>query len=500
MTRAIATPQSLFDRVPETTASAEPVPTPSIITGAAIVRQEANLLRFPFFALGRKGLRNHKGLLIRGQSRLDSQAYDFEYRITCNSDDLYPGQLARKVHMGLLTILQQRQSLPYANPIEFTWRQLMETIGVTASGRTQQQLKQAIRSIEGTRIRSKFALKNAHGKHLKGRERGYGLYSEYVFFDELMPDDQTVANKNFVWLADWYLANINSLYCSPLDHALWRQLDEASPIASRMYEFFTFNFAGDWQSLTIDYDKLSRFLPVAPEKYLSQIKKQLDKSLRYVTEAGVLSDAQWKLGKHAQPQLVVTRGRLLSKRGPRDRTTAPADDLEATRVETLYRQARPEDELVCQFYALWDGSDQYQPTPTDRARATQVIATYGQARAEQLLPAVVELVRQHFSQAKTFGATSRYWADAAHQLDRTQRVAERRKQEFLEEQLGAQRHRQEQAKTAHLEQQWDALSRAEQQSIRQHVLQSHPASMRLEKFDRILHRFCLKELANRRPK
>ena len=65
-----------------------------------------------------------------------------------------------------------------------------------------EQMKLAIRSIEGTRIRSKFALKNAEGNHLKSRERGYGLYSEYVFFDELMPDNETVASRNFVWLAD----------------------------------------------------------------------------------------------------------------------------------------------------------------------------------------------------------------------------------------------------------------------------------------------------------
>jgi hypothetical protein len=244
------------------------------LTSATIVRQEANLLRFPFFALGRKGLRNHKGLLIRGQSKLDSQSYDFEYWITCNSNDLYPGQLARKVHMGLLCLMQQKQAFPFANPIEFTWRELMQTIGIQPGGRTIDQMKLAIRSIEGTRIRSKFALKNSEGKHLKSRERGYGLYSEYVFFDELLPDNETVAGKNFVWLADWYIANINSLYCAPLDHGFWKQLEAKSPIASRLYEFFTFNFAGDWQTLTIDYDKLAKFLPVATKSHLSQIEQQ----------------------------------------------------------------------------------------------------------------------------------------------------------------------------------------------------------------------------------
>lgn len=275
------------DQLPDARSTAK---LQSPLVSAAIVRQEANLLRFPFFALGRKGLRNRKGLLVRGQSKLDDKTYDFEYRITCNSDDLYPGQLSRKVHMGLLRIMQLKQSFPFANPIQFTWRELMETIGVTACGPNLLSIKQAIRSTEGTRIRSKFALKNAHGKHLKGRERGYGLYSEYVFFDELMPDEKTIADKNFVWLADWYLANINSLYCSPLDHGLWLTLDDESPIASRMYEFFTFNFAGDWKTLTIDYEKLHRFLPVAPKKHLSQIEQQLGKALYQLVDAGILAE------------------------------------------------------------------------------------------------------------------------------------------------------------------------------------------------------------------
>lgn len=72
--------------------------------------------------------------------------------------------------MGLLRIMQLKQPYPYANPIEFTWRELMEVMGLSAGGGNLHHLKEAIRSIEGTRIRSKFALKNANGQHLKSRE------------------------------------------------------------------------------------------------------------------------------------------------------------------------------------------------------------------------------------------------------------------------------------------------------------------------------------------
>jgi hypothetical protein len=468
------------------------------LTSASIVRQEANLLRFPFFALGTRGLRNHKGLLIRGRSKIEHESYDFEYWITCNSNDLYPGQLARKVHMGLLCLMQQKQAFPFANPVEFTWRELMQTIGIQPGGRTVEQMKLAIRSIEGTRIRSKYALKNSEGKHLKSRERGYGLYSEYVFFDELMPDNETVASKNFVWFADWYIANINSLYCAPIDHRLWNRLEKKSPIASRLYEFFTFNFAGDWQTLTIDYDKLAKFLPVAPKPHLSQIEQQFAIPLSLTKQAGILAQATWQRGKRGQVQLTVRRGKMLSGRGAVAQSVAAIGEIESTEIRELYRRPHPEDELVCQFHALWDNDDNYTPTATERSLAREVVTKHG-IQTEKLLPCVVEIMRTHFPKAKSFGATRRYWIDAAKAAQHEQTVADSRKKQFIEHEVEEAKAEQGKTDLKRWQTVWDGLSQDKQQEIRQLVLAGNPL-LRLEKFPVILHRFCLREIGNRQSK
>ena len=373
----------------------------------------------------------------------------------------------------------------------------MDTIGVVSSGRTQKQLKQAIRSIAGTRIRTTHALKNADGEHLKSRERGYGLYTEYVFIDELMPDNHTIADTNFLWLADWHLANINSLYCAPLDYDLWQRLDAASPIASRLYEFFTFNFSGDWQTFPIDYEKLARFLPVAQEKHLSQIKKQFATALDQVVTAGVLAKTEWKLGKRGQPQLEVRRGPVLQKRGLASSSDLEVDDIDSTEIHELYRQARPEDELVCQFHQRFNGDDHYRPTPTERSRAKEILNMYGPQKAELLLPAVVELVREHFPGAKSFGGTGRYWADAAAAFDKSRRVAERRKQEFVAEQVDVAKRSEQRLKKQKLQQRWNSLSVDKQDALRERVLATQSPSMKLklEKLPNVLHSFCLTELA-----
>jgi hypothetical protein len=172
-----------------------PVASPApLATSASVVKAEANLLRFPFFAQHTKGLRNCKGWSIEGKTTLDDETYDFEYRITCNTDDLFPGPLAREAHHALMHILTTTQTPPYCNPIGFTWRQLRKAMGKSIGGADIKRLKEAIRSIHGTRIRSMYALKNAARGYLKSRERGFGLYSEYVFLDEMMPDKSVADN------------------------------------------------------------------------------------------------------------------------------------------------------------------------------------------------------------------------------------------------------------------------------------------------------------------
>lgn len=191
---------------------------------------------------------------------------------------MFPGPLAREAHHALMHILTTTQTPPYAYPVGFTWRQLRKAMGKSIGGADVRRMKEAIRSIHGTRLRSTYVLKNADRKCLKSRERGYSMYNEYVFLDEVMPD-KSVADMNYVWLADWFLANLNSFYSTELDYALWQKLQTNSPIASRLFEFLTFNFTGSWDTFPINYAKLVLFLPVTPKRHVSQAKEQLQPAI-----------------------------------------------------------------------------------------------------------------------------------------------------------------------------------------------------------------------------
>src|SRR5437870_555458 len=73
------------------------------------IRAEANLLRLPLFALHTKGLRTLDGIECSGR-RLDGdgQLHDFTFRATRNTATLYPGPLARAVHLAFLSIMTEQ--------------------------------------------------------------------------------------------------------------------------------------------------------------------------------------------------------------------------------------------------------------------------------------------------------------------------------------------------------------------------------------------------------
>ena len=186
----------------------------------------------------------------------------------------------------------------------------------------------------------------------------------------------------------------------------------------------------------------------------------------------------------------------MTKRGAATQWATEGEDLNTTEIRELYRQTLPEVDLVSQFHALWDGNDQYQPTSTDRTRARDILKTYGQD-AEKLLPLVVEVMRERFPGAKSFGASGRYWIDAAKNAEHERASADRRRQEFIEQELEEGKARQQKADLSCWQAEWDKLSPADHDAIKQKVLANTSASLRLDKFPSILHRFCLKELGQR---
>jgi hypothetical protein len=455
---------------------------------------ESNLLRFPFFALHTKGLREIDFKEVRGTRVEGGRTQEFTFRVSRNTDHVYPGPLSRKAHFALLSLLR-RQGYPFRNPVSFTWRELAREMQVAYSGATTiSRLKDALLSTLGAMIKSSYALKAGDSRQsLPMRERGYGLYAECLFTNDPLPDG-TLADSNQVTLADWYLSNLNSLYAAPIDYPLWNRLNEGSPLASRLYEFLLFSFAVGIDTFTISYPKLCQFLPAKVEVYASKAKEQLGPALELLVGECVLSGAHWKTGRDGILHLETWRGERLFVPPSTARQPAPQLDLfEAVTTKEGSNPMSPAERLVRQFHAAWSGGVETAASAGELQAARECLELYGFELASDLLPKVVKRMRQLFPDAKTFGATRPYFADLQAERLKRERLAEDIKAATVAGQLEDDRQRQRKARHEELEAVWQGMTDAERQALRDEVLARNPR-LQLIKFQSMLHRLCLDAL------
>ena len=460
----------------------------------SIVQAETNLLRFPFFALHTKGLREIDFKEVRGSRVESGQTHEFVFRVSRNTDHLFPGPLSRKAHFALLSLLRA-QGFPFRNPVAFTWRQLVREMGLAYGGATTiNRLKDALQSTLGTMIKSNYALKvGASRESLPTRERGYSLYAECLFTNEAMSDG-TVTDRNCVTFADWYIANLNALYAVPIDYAMWNRLNDRSPLSSRLYEFLLFNFSAGIDTFTINYKKLCQFLPAKVESYASKAKEKLGPAMTLILEERIIGDVHWVTGKNDELQLKVTRGDRLTAgaQSPSQKAAQPELFDTVTTTEGT-NPLSPTERLVRQFHAAWSGGQERAASPGEVAAARECIDLYGLEVATRLLPKVVRRMRQEFPDAKTFGAARPYFGDIHADHLKKERIAESAKAANLESQLGEEEQRRRTARHQQLEAVWNALPAAEREVIENAVIAANPR-LKLPRFPVLLHRFCLDEL------
>jgi len=475
------------------------------------IKVEANLLRLPLFALHTKGLRTLDAIECRGKLSRGDVAHEFSFRAYRSTATHYPGPLSRAAHLAFLSLLTE-QGLPVQNPIRWTWRDLCRRMRISCSGRTVERLKVAVNATAGLYILSTHALySKPAGKRICTREEGLHLYDRVCFLGAELPDGG-VADTNYLWVSDWYLANLNALFTAPLDYDLWRNLEDRSAIASRLYEFLLLNLYNGAPSLRINYANLVQFLPVKPEKHPSQARQQLGPALGLLTAAGVIEAATWTESRDGQPQLVFQRGRLLPSSTARagleragNGADLPAlafvddDPVSSVEVEELRTIKPPEWTVVAEFYRLWSGRELARPTRKELETARGLLVQHSPAKLKALIALAVKRMKTKWPEAKTFGSVVAYLAEAAEEYDRDQKRLEhdrndqhrRQRERDLADQQGEEQARFE----TDWRPAWEALDAIERESIRQTVLGQ---SLYLLRAPRILESLCLEELARRR--
>jgi len=264
----------------------EPVPS--------FIRAEVNLLVFPFFALNNREVTERKETVFQTVVLRDGREVEISWIVSANSRYGYPGPFDKKLFRAIEHVLTQMKP-PIENPITFSTYELCRLVGKGIGGRQYQGVKEILRRIVATTIRSQGAYFH------KGRRRWiddtFHLYERVIFKGEEFPDGR-VAETNYLFLSEWYLESLNNRYVKPIDYEYYNSLK--STIAQRLYEILGVKFypvirsGAEAGGLRYRYSTLCQLLPIARQRYRSKAREKLDPAHDELIETGFLADVRWE--------------------------------------------------------------------------------------------------------------------------------------------------------------------------------------------------------------
>jgi len=266
------------------------------ITLPKIINSEVNLLVFPFFALDKKRQKKRTKVEYRDIVKRGDEKVEILWQVTSNSEYGYPGIFDRKVYKVIEYIItgSLRRNGKIENPVSLgSLYNLCKRMGIKRFGGVQyKKIKEALERIGATRIKSKGTFYSK--KRKEWIEDVFGLYDRVIFKGKTLPNGK-IADTNYLFLGSWYLQNLNSFYIKPIDYNYFKNLK--SEIASRLYEILGVKFYGlrnKRQSfICYRYSKLCQLLPVVPQKYISDAKRQLDPAHKELRNTEFLSKYNW---------------------------------------------------------------------------------------------------------------------------------------------------------------------------------------------------------------
>ena len=254
------------------------------------IKSEVNFTRLPFFVLSRRSRLKKQGEIeYKDSIERNGEKLNILWRVTANIRYGYPGPFDKKVHKAI-EFLINKKGFPVENPINFSFYELCKLMNINNSGRTKKMIKDAL-------IRTKLAGVESRGAfYYKGEKRWiddiFNLYDRVLFVGERLSNGE-VADRNYVFLSDWYLKSLNSFYVKPLDFDYYCKLKSA--LSGRLYELLSIQFYSlRGKPFSVEYHKLCQLLPITEQKYLSKAKENLSLAHQELNESMFLTQVRWR--------------------------------------------------------------------------------------------------------------------------------------------------------------------------------------------------------------
>ncbi|MBA3438891.1 MAG: replication initiator protein A [Pyrinomonadaceae bacterium] len=194
------------------------------------------------------------------------------------------------------------------NPISFTSAELLRSLDRRVdAGKNYDDIESWLDRMTSTTVISKSAVYFA-GRKSWATDR-FHVFERAVSIGQELPDG-TVADKNYVWLSEWQLENINNNYVLPIDFETYKQLKNyisKALVPILQVWLYTSQEEGAFEKR---YDEFCQYLNVRQYEHLSKIKEKLSPALDELVAHGYI--ASWQIERASDGEsfkVVLNHGR-----------------------------------------------------------------------------------------------------------------------------------------------------------------------------------------------
>lgn len=254
-----------------------------------VIPLEMNFLRYPYFTL----TRSTDMIEYRETINVPDGVHTILWRVTANIQYGLPTQFDKEVHRVIEKTVSE-QEFPIENPLPIpSLSDFCRFMRIARNGRNMSKIKESLYRLRCTSIESYNTFQNKTEKGKRYVNDTFSLYDRIILIGMLMPDGETIAERNYVVLSEAYLENINAFYIRLIDYEYWLALK--FPIAQRLYELLGPTFYAQRNSrkpVRLLYTEFCRMAPIAAYDHLSRIKQQLGTSVSILINTGYLDNLE----------------------------------------------------------------------------------------------------------------------------------------------------------------------------------------------------------------
>jgi hypothetical protein len=268
---------------------------PEILPSTEFVKVEKNLASLGFFTPSSKRLRNTQEKSFTITSVTDGKRMELKGTIIPSAKYGLPITADQDKWIALCKILTDimRKEGRVTNPVAFTSADILRLLHKHRhSGKNYREVEEWLDVLFSTTIFSEGVVYLANEKR-RVKDR-YRVFDRAVSFGKELSDGK-IADKNYVWLSEWQLQNINANHLLPIDLEAYRELK--NHISKALVPLLQV-----WLYATRDngiyekrYDEFCQILNIRQYPYLSLITRTLAPSLDELTQCGYLAD--WRIEK-----------------------------------------------------------------------------------------------------------------------------------------------------------------------------------------------------------